>query len=79
MDLKNPPAEPAEGRSTQVWADSARNLDRWGLGLASWQVFDVSRRAGLDQVSGLTLMLAMACRHSAQRHRRLQGNRSPWR
>ena len=30
-------------------------------------------------VSGLTLMLAMACRHSAQRHRRLQGSRSPWR
>ena len=30
-------------------------------------------------LSGLTLMLAMACRHSAQRHRRLQGSRSPWR
>jgi hypothetical protein len=31
------------------------------------------------RVSGLTLMLAVACRHTAQRHRRLQGNRSPWR
>jgi len=30
--LKNPPAGPAEDRSTQVWADLARNLGDWRLG-----------------------------------------------
>ena len=29
MGLKRLSAEPAEGRSTQVWADSARNPDGW--------------------------------------------------
>jgi hypothetical protein len=47
MGLKKLAAEPAEGQSTQVWADSARRI---------------------GPVSGLTLMLALACRHSAQRH-----------
>ena len=42
-------AEPAEGRTTQVWASA-------GSGLASWQVFERSRRAGLARVSGLTLI-----------------------
>ena len=32
MGLKNPPAGPAERRSTQVWAHSARNLSVWRLG-----------------------------------------------
>gem|GEM_PF-5491727 len=32
MGLKKPPAEPAEGRSKQVWADLARNLGLWRLG-----------------------------------------------
>ena len=79
MGLKKLPAEPAEGRSTQVWADSARNLVLWRLGageLAGLRWF-TARRIG--PVSGLTLMLALACRHSAQRHRRRQGTRSPQR
>ncbi len=29
MGLNKLPAEPAEGRSTQVWADTARNLGVW--------------------------------------------------
>ena len=32
MGLKKLLAEPAEGRSTQVWADSARSLGVWRLG-----------------------------------------------
>ena len=72
MGLKKLSAEPAEGRSTQVRASA-------GSGQASWQVFEVYGAQDWTQVSGLTLMLAMACRHSAQRHRRLQGSRSPWR
>ena len=45
MGLKKLPAEPAEGRSTQVWASG-------GSGLASWQVFERSRRAGLARSQG---------------------------
>ena len=51
MGLKRRPAEPAEGRSAQVWADSARNTGvcaSAGSRLQGWNVFDRFRGAGLD-------------------------------
>ncbi len=44
-----------------VWASA-------GSRLPGWKVLGRFRLAGLDMVSGLSLMLAMACRHCAQRH-----------
>ena len=82
MGLKKLSAEPAEGRSTQVWADSARSPGvraSGGSGLASWQIFERSRRAGLDP--GLRVDPDVGHGLPTQRAAppRLQGSRSPWR
>ena len=75
-------AEPAEGRSTQVWADSARNPGVWasaGARLPGWKIFGRFRLAGLDW--GLRVDPDVGPGGPTQRaaRPRLQGSRSPWR